>query len=224
MTPISTIYVKYEACITKQHVQTADGTVLPVDGVGSIQLAPIGYSHDCYMSPKSFLSLVSVQRIAKLDEYKILFDDFDTFLCNKVHEWKIGLGRVYHRLYHLPCSSLQYGRGSDFKTATVVTATEEEKAVLQHRNLGHCSISLLQTMYPKFFKTLSIDKVVCDACHLAKSRKVVYPSIDNRCLKPFQFLHRDIWGPSPYTDLNGFRWFLVCIDDHSRFGWLYLLK
>ena len=79
-------------------------------------------------------------------------------------------------------------------------------------------------MYPSFFKTLSIDRLICDAWHLAKSKKVAYPSTDNRCLKPFQLLHCDIWGPSPQTDLNGFRWFLVCIDDHGRFAWLYLLK
>ena len=79
-------------------------------------------------------------------------------------------------------------------------------------------------MYPHFFKQLSMEKLVCDACQLAKSKREIYPSIDNRSPTPFHLIHCDVWGPSPHTDVNGFRWFLVCVDDHSRFCWLYMMK
>ena len=64
---------------------------------------------------------------------------------------------------------------------------------------------------------------MCDACQLDKSKKKIYPSVD-RSQVPFHLIHCDVWGPSPHTDVNGFRWFLVCVDDHSRFCWLYLMK
>ena len=82
----------------------------------------------------------------------------------------------------------------------------------------------METMYPHYFKNISKDKIVCDACQLAKSKRKPYPSMNLRCHKPFQLIHFDIWGPSLHLDTNGFRWFLVCIDNHSRFCWLYLLK
>ena len=96
--------------------------------------------------------------------------------------------------------------------------------ILLHRRLGHPPFHLLQTMYPLYFEKLSIDKLVCEACQLAKSKRKTYPSMNLRCHRPFQLIHCDIWGPSPHLDINGFRWFLVCMDDHSRFCWLYLLK
>ena len=96
--------------------------------------------------------------------------------------------------------------------------------ILLHKRLGHPSFHLLETMYPHYFKNISFDMIVCDACQLAKSRRKTYPSMNLKCNKPFQLIHCDIWGPSPHLDTNGFRWFLVCIDDHSWFCWLYLLK
>ena len=41
---------------------------------------------------------------------------------------------------------------------------------------------------------------------------------------PFDLIHSNVWGPAPSTDLHGFRWFLVFLDDCSRFSWIYLLK
>ena len=32
-----------------------------------------------YYTPKLFVSLVSVQRLAKLDEYRIIFDDIEVY-------------------------------------------------------------------------------------------------------------------------------------------------
>ena len=31
-------------------------------------------------------------------------------------------------------------------------------------------------------------------------------------------LYTDAWGPSPHRKFNGFKWFLLCIDDYSRFS------
>ena len=92
---------------------------------------------------------------------------------------------------------------------------KEEEIVLQHRRLGHPSFILLKVMYPQLFKELSMEKLVCNACQLAKSKKKIYPSID-RSPTLFHLIYCDVWGPSPHTDINGFRWFLVCVDDHSH--------
>ena len=33
----------------------------------------------------------------------------------------------------------------------------------------------------------------------------------------------DVWGPSPVTALNGYRYYVSFIDDYSRCTWVYLL-
>ena len=68
--------------------------LLKVTGIGSMHVEPIGLLSRVLHVPKLFVSLVSVQRIAKLREYEILFHESDVLLCNKVNGWKIGLAKV----------------------------------------------------------------------------------------------------------------------------------
>ena len=79
-------------------------------------------------------------------------------------------------------------------------------------------------MYPHLFKDFKIDDFICDVCQLGKFKRTNYPSSNHRTLKPFQLLHCDVWGPSPTTDILGNKYFLICIDDCSRFSWVFLLK
>ena len=60
-------------------MQTADGTLLTVAVIGSIHVETIGLLSRVLHMPKLFMSIVSAQ-IAKLDEYRIIFDDTNVFL------------------------------------------------------------------------------------------------------------------------------------------------
>ena len=51
-------------------------------------------------------------------------------------------------------------------------------------------------------------------------KKISYHVVNNKCQIPFQMINCDVWGTSPYTDLCGFRWFLIYVDDCSRFNWI----
>ena len=39
-----------------------------------------------------------------------------------------------------------------------------------------------------------------------------------------ELVHSDVWGPSPLTSLLGFNYYIIFVDDYSRFTWLFLLK
>ena len=43
-------------------------------------------------------------------------------------------------------------------------------------------------------------------------------------LSCFDLVHADIWGPYSTPSLNGSRYFLALVDDHSRCTWVYLMK
>ena len=51
------------------------------------------------------------------------------------------------------------------------------------------SSDILQTLYPQYFEKISIDKIVCNACQLAKSKRKSYPSMNLKCQKTFQIIH-----------------------------------
>jgi hypothetical protein len=41
---------------------------------------------------------------------------------------------------------------------------------------------------------------------------------------PLELVHSDVWGPAPINSSNGYRFYLLFVDDYSQFSWLYLLK
>ena len=61
------------------------GTLLEVARIGSMHVEHIGLLSRVLHLPKIFVSLVSIQRVAKLNKFRIIFEDIDAILCNKVH-------------------------------------------------------------------------------------------------------------------------------------------
>lgn len=47
---------------------------------------------------------------------------------------------------------------------------------------------------------------------------------EKRALHVLDLIHCDLWGPSPITSVDGYRYYAVFVDDFSRFMWFYPLK
>ena len=51
-----------------------------------------------------------------------------------------------------------------------------------------------------------------------------FASVDHHSTVPFQIFHSDVWGPFPVTSYKGFRYFVLFVDNFTRFTWIYFLK
>ena len=40
----------------------------------------------------------------------------------------------------------------------------------------------------------------------------------------FELIHSDVWEPSPVASIGGSRYFVVYIDDYSRYSWIFPMK
>ena len=64
----------------------------------------------------------------------------------------------------------------------------------------------------------------CLHCQLEKQPALSFNTNNSICDTPFGLIHYDIWDPAPTPTVNGYQYFILFIDDYSRFTWIYFLK
>ena len=40
----------------------------------------------------------------------------------------------------------------------------------------------------------------------------------------FELIHSDVWGLSPVANIGGSRYFVIFINDYSRYSWIFPMK
>ena len=58
---------------------------------------------------------------------------------------------------------------------------------------------------------------------LAKQPALSFNNSDFFSHASFDLIHFDIWGPSPIATVGGFKYFVIFVDDFSRYTWVYLM-
>ncbi|KAG9446582.1 hypothetical protein H6P81_012710 [Aristolochia fimbriata] len=91
--------------------------------------------------------------------------------------------------------------------------------------LGHVSShTLLKLVSNGLLGSVSSAPLNCVSCKLGKHTALLYNSSDTRASAPFDLIHFDVWGAAPISAMGGSAYYVVFIDDFSRFVWLYLLQ
>jgi len=68
--------------------------------------------------------------------------------------------------------------------------------------------------------TLSLIDEVCSSCEFyisAKMHKHHLNKIPIVSTSVLDIVHNDVWGPSPITSLLGFNYYVIFVDDYTRF-------
>ena len=65
---------------------------------------------------------------------------------------------------------------------------------------------------------------VCRGCALGKNVKGSFLRSDSRSKRILDLIHLDVCGPMTVASLNGYLYYVLFIDDHSRKTWIYFLK
>ncbi|XP_031745067.1 uncharacterized protein LOC116405245 [Cucumis sativus] len=131
----------------------------------------------------------------------------------------IGTGRKVGRLFEL--TSLRVSSPSSISASVTDSDTYQ-----WHLRLGHASSEKLRHLISVNNLT-NLTKFVpfnCLNCKLAKQPALSFSQSISNCDKPFDLVHSDIWGPAPITTVHGYRYYVLFIDDYSRFTWIYFLK
>jgi hypothetical protein len=82
----------------------------------------------------------------------------------------------------------------------------------------------MHLLHNKFPEISCNSHDTCTVCPLARQHRLPFPVHTNVSCMPFEIIHCDILGPMATPSINGSRFFLTIVDDHTRFTWIHLMK
>ena len=72
--------------------------------------------------------------------------------------------------------------------------------------------------------SVSTKNFDCVLCQLGKQPTLPFITSESISTDIFNLIHFDVWGPSSISSIGGSRYFVVFIDDYSRYNWIFNMK
>jgi hypothetical protein len=216
MTSDPTLFSQKSALSPNPTIYTADGSRLPVSHTGSISSPNLSVDNT-YLVPQLSLNLLSVGQLCELG-LELTFSSRGVDVQDPQTGQLIGTGRKIGRLFQL----------SFLQTPTHLTAavtTSNASSSLWHSHLGHASFPRVQLLASQgHLGSVDLKSFDCISCHLGKQTHFSFNKSESLSSAPFDLVHSDIWGPAPVPTEGGSRYFVIFLDDYSRYTWIYLLQ
>ncbi|KAL4291703.1 hypothetical protein GQ457_14G023770 [Hibiscus cannabinus] len=204
----------------KSRVKIGDGSFVEVKGKGDAVVETSSGTKiisDVLFVPEISQSLLSVGQLLEKN-YNLHFHDrvCDVFDKNGV---KMLTVKMIERSFPIKWKQ------TEMQAFTSIA----DQSSLWHRRLGHFNYSSLKYMSSKgLVKVMPVvceNTTVCEVCQKGKQTKLSFPVNQAwRASEKLQLVHTDLCGPMRISSLNGSRYFLIFIDDFSRWCWVFFLK
>ncbi|KAI3769398.1 hypothetical protein L6452_00500 [Arctium lappa] len=205
-------------------VMTADGTPMPLAGIGSIVSSNFSLPN-VYHIPKLSLNLVSVGQLFD-SGYKVSFSPDSCCVQDPRTQKLIGTGRRRGGLYVLDELRLPVAVAHSADLSSFRLSSKSSSFYLWHSRLGHVSAYRLKYLVSSGnLGNLQVHDISnCSGCKLAKFSALPFKLSKSLSVAPFDLIHSDVWGPSPAPTKGGSRYYVSFIDDYTRFCWIFLMK
>ena len=118
---------------------------------------------------------------------------------------------------HMSITNLSLGQG--FVVFVVVAAT-----VSSIPSLHTSSSRVQQSASRDLLGSVSIENFDCVSCQLGKQPTLPFNTSESMSTDIFNLIHFDVWWPSSVSSIDGSRYFVVFIDDYSRYNWIFHMK
>ena len=203
-------------------VTFGDGVKSKIIGKGTISTPGIPKLENVMYVENLKSNLLSVGQICDSDDLNVLFTKKDCIVLNKHWSCIVRGVRTSDDCYCLGTL--------DFKDQKICNKATNESLELWHQRLGHVNLKNLKRLSRKeIVRGLpnlgSKDDMICGPCQIGKQVKSPHRKLNEiTTSKPLELVHLDLVGPVQTLSLGGKKYFLVMVDDFSRYTWVAFLK
>ena len=167
--------------------------------------------------PKLKKRLVSISVITENGKEVVFRDDICSVLINQK---KYVLGHKFGKLWRL----------NTVVSCSFSSADQKKLLSLWHYRFGHLNYNDVKQLSDKnMVNGLSyvndVDRDICRGCAMGKQHRMPFPKKSNsKTTQQLELIHSDVCGPMHTESKGGSLYFLLFIDDFSRYSHIYFLK
>jgi hypothetical protein len=180
---------------------------------------------ECLYVPEVRRNLISFSRLG-CSRYSFLFT---AKLIVKFNNKFVASGILQDGLYIISSIDNSVNCIENDNAASVLSLKRKRdvnQTYMWHLRLDHINIDMINRLVRD--EPLKLSKVesypICEPCLQGKMTKNPFTRKGVRATNVLELIHTDVCGPLTHMARGGFFYFITFIDDHSRYGYLYLMK
>jgi transposase InsO family protein len=204
-------------------VRFGDGSAVEICGRGVILMKCLTGEHrvlsNVYFIPRLKNNIISLGQLEE-NGCKYTGEDGVLTLWDRQRNVLARVPRTRNRMYILKIEQTE---------PVCLLGHAQEDAWIWHVRYGHinfrCLHNLAANSMVEGLPHVKQVNQICDGCMIAKQRRLPFPAqAEYRAEKPLDLWHGDLCGPISPATHGGKEFFLLLVDDYSRYMWLVLLK
>jgi Reverse transcriptase (RNA-dependent DNA polymerase)/Integrase core domain len=213
MTKLKESFIDYTPFRTPVSFSAANGGPLAAHGIGTVRI-PTEYGHidvpNMYYVPNVTANLVSAYRLRRVGYNVEQGPEFSFRLTDRDGNL-VAVATPANGVYIIHSAK-----------RPVYTVTTPDPLYQWHLRLGHVHYEAVSKVTGIPMKR-NFPFPPCHPCLAGKQTRSRCTEPQRRASRPLELVHMDLGG---YYDrsIEGFRYFLIIVDDYSRFTWIWLLK
>ena len=221
MTGCSDVFAEIDRTVTGT-VKFGDGSVVEIRGLDTIIVAGKNGEHKAlsgvYYIPRPKNSIISIGQLDE-SESSVLIRKGVLRIWDQQGRLLVRVHRGRNRLYLL---HLEVAR------PICLSARRDDVAWRWHERFGHLNFEALEKMgrlaMTRGLPHLEHVEQFCDTCVITKHRRSAFPrQARYRAQELLELVHGDLCGPISPATPGGRRYFLLLVDDATRYMWVMLL-
>jgi hypothetical protein len=208
----------HEYCGNEQ-VTVGNGQSLPINHTGNSQLYASSHLfklHHVLHVPSMSSNLLSVHKFCKDNNASFYFDASKFCIKDLSSRRLLYNGLSECGLYTIHGAILlESSSPRSFRTSAI-----DASSSLWHNCLGHV---LHHVLHKHLSLPVSNTHFVFSHCLAGKMHQLPFPKSVSITSRPLEIVHSDVWGLAPITSNNGSRFYVIFVDDFTRFTWFFPL-